>query len=314
MLQALILRAPIQVIFGDRNAALSHFAAVYELVRLKCGVDTFQRIDRRAVIWCEFHVCAAFQLPPTLAPTLPALSNHAANALASAARARGPRHRTPASALDRVLSAFHLVSAATSAAWTPVLMADPACKDAVAAVLDDAAHALLVELARPGARGWIDAVLLHAAHVYLWTALSNLPAGAQLNVMLLERLRGALEIGEGGGGHNGKDVCAALTRCGGGGIEAGGARALLWALVVGWFLAEKIWRKEESGRDGVRRAGAGAKLRGWFEDGIFELLRGSGGGRTKEEAAQMIAGFPATDEFRREWHSLLLQDRFCGWS
>ncbi|KAF4535030.1 uncharacterized protein LTHEOB_3005 [Lasiodiplodia theobromae] len=369
-------------IFGEKKAAISHLAGMRELVRLRGGIDTFQGIARRIIIWCEFYVCAAHHLLPTIAPIPPAPSSPvvddnddddtsspfpaAFRSLVSLTHsrtlARLPQHwHYPGSSptvfpLVRILHALHLVSTAKSAAWAPDLMPPGPSRDAVTSVLDDAGHSLLVQLAlsedesgivqvqdeeedddewreireEGGVRAneaegenaedrWLRVVLLHAAHVYLWATLSHIPPGAQMNVLFLERLRRALdleggdeggeEIGSGSRSGGGVSVRAALARCGG---EAG--EGLMWALAVGWYLADKIWIMAQSGKDQVRMAARGGMMLGWFEDRIAELLEAFGVGEEggTELAARVVADFPGTDEFRRGWHCLLLQQRFRG--
>ncbi|KAK0621077.1 hypothetical protein DIS24_g11470 [Lasiodiplodia hormozganensis] len=209
-------------------------------------------------------------------------------------------------------------------------------RETVAAVLDDAAHALLIEVARlrrdndndddgvgedggggeevvvvpvvmeqhgprrwgsddggdgedDAARRWARAVMLHAAHTYLWAQLSALPAHAQMNVTLLKRLRAAIESGAGVGAW-------VLS-----------LEALMWALAVGWFMAERA-----AGKTLLGQVGEADAMLGWFEDRILALLNVEGSFR-KDRAAEMISDFPATDEFRRKWHSLLLRDKFRQW-
>ncbi|KAB2572396.1 hypothetical protein DBV05_g8954 [Lasiodiplodia theobromae] len=382
-------------IFGEKKAAISHLAGMRELVRLRGGIDTFQGIARRIIIWCEFYVCAAHHLLPTIAPIPPAPSSPvvddnddddtsspfpaAFRSLVSLTHARTlarlPQHwldhdvyhassrrsTTAVFPLIRILHALHLVSTAKSAAWAPDLMPPGPSRDAVTSVLDDAGHSLLVQLAlsedesgvvqvqdegdeedeqwrwkegrveyeeqweNGGENGenaedrWLRVVLLHAAHVYLWATLSHIPPGAQMNVLFLERLRRALdleggdeggeEIGSGSRSGGGVSVRAALARCGG---EAG--EGLMWALAVGWYLADKIWIMAQSGKDQVRMAARGGMMLGWFEDRIAELLEAFGVGEEggTELAARVVADFPGTDEFRRGWHCLLLQQRFRG--
>ncbi|KAK0637649.1 hypothetical protein DIS24_g10623 [Lasiodiplodia hormozganensis] len=387
-------------IFGEKKAAISHLAGMRELVRLRGGIDTFQGIPRRIIIWCEFYVCAAHHLLPTIAPIPPAPSSPvvdddqdddtspfpaAFRSLVSLTHARtlsrlpqhwlhhddynhhGSRSRSSSSSsnatvfpLVRILHALHLVSTAKSAAWAPDLMPPGPSRDAVTSVLDDAGHSLLVQLAlsedesgvvqvqgegeddgegrreggvveheeqwRDGGENgenaedrWLRVVLLHAAHVYLWATLSHIPPGAQMNVLFLERLRRALDLEDGdeggeefvGGSRSGGGVSvrAALARCGG---EAG--PGLMWALAVGWYLADKIWIMAQSGKDQVRMAARGGMMLGWFEDRIAELLEAFGVGEEggTELAARVVADFPGTDEFRRGWHCLLLQQRFRG--
>lgn len=88
----------------------------------------------------------------------------------------------------------------------------------------------------------------------------------------------------------------------------------MWALAVGWYLADKIWIMAQSGKDQVRMAARGGMMLGWFEDRIAELLEAFGVGEEggTELAARVVADFPGTDEFRRGWHCLLLQQRFRG--
>ncbi|KAL1641013.1 hypothetical protein SLS58_006455 [Diplodia intermedia] len=355
------LGCTVAVFNGDKDVALSHLNGARELIRLRGGMDTFQRFNRRAVIWCELHVCAAYQLRPTLAPAAPpwpTTTNDgtttapspspfppALAALVSAAHARAassylPRHATTTTTtgrseqLSHILSALTLVSTSTTSAWqAAAFRADGAAKEAVAAALDDAAHALLVEQARlldnddrggggddgEGEEGeeeegyrWAHAVMLHAANAYLWAALTELPAHLQLHEALVGRLRGALEgSGVGGGGF----AAAGWTRrrgdgdCGDGAGGAGalGVEALMWALVVGWFVAERMGAKMKQ----LGLAGGGDEMVGWFEERILELLRAEGICE-KERAARMVEDFPATDLFKRKWHCLLLQDKFCG--
>lgn len=251
--------------------------------------------------------------------------------------------------ISRIFSALTLVSAATTEAWQAVLQQGESgsgsdntkyaatttttMRETVAAVLDDAAHTLLVEVARlrrdndddgvgagedggeeeeelvvvmehgprrwgsddggdgeeDAARRWARAVMLHAAHTYLWAQLSALPAHAQMNVTLLKRLRGAIESGAGVGAW-------VLS-----------LEALMWALAVGWFMAERA-----AGKTLLGQVGEADAMPGWFEDRILALLNVEGSFR-KDRAADMISDFPATDEFRRKWHSLLLRDKFCQW-
>ncbi|KAF4536446.1 uncharacterized protein LTHEOB_2207 [Lasiodiplodia theobromae] len=249
--------------------------------------------------------------------------------------------------ISRIFSALTLVSAATTEAWQAVLQQQQlggessggssddtkttTMRETVAAVLDDAAHTLLVEVARlrdnddgvgedgggeevvvpvvmeqqhgprrwgsddggdgedDAARRWARAVMLHAAHTYLWAQLSALPAHAQMNVTLLKRLRGAIESGAGVGAW-------VLS-----------LEALMWALAVGWFMAERA-----AGKTLLGQVGEADPMLGWFEDRILALLNVEGSFR-KDRAAEMISDFPATDEFRRKWHSLLLRDKFRQW-
>ncbi|KAL1614882.1 hypothetical protein SLS54_009436 [Diplodia seriata] len=382
-----------QTMFTDKPAALHHLAAVRELVRLKGGIATFDRFARRAVVWCELHVCAAYQLSPTIAPrpappppphanttTWPSSSSFPPAFLptVAAAHARTLAHlddssdssdffsnvhggSPPSSSpLAPILHALTLVSISTTAVWQPHFHPSPAARDAAAAVLDHAAHALLVQLAAlgdddegnrvdeiedddddgggdgddgsgrsNGHRLLYTAVLLHAAHVYLWAALSDLPAAAWMHGVFLERLRGAVLRFRAGATVLADDddeeeeedeAEEALWRQGTSEVvgsrgmqqrrrrqrqrgsllsyegEGGG---LLWALVVGWFAAE--------------RSGAMAKeLAAWFEDGIEELLLRGGDGDV-ERAARLVADFPGTDAFRRGWHCLLLRERFRAW-
>ncbi|KAL1633579.1 hypothetical protein SLS58_011031 [Diplodia intermedia] len=395
--------------FTDKPAALHHLAAVRELVRLKGGIATFDRFARRAVVWCELHVCAAYQLSPTIAPrpapppppphanttTWPSSSSFPPAFLptVAAANARTLAHldgspdsffnvhgssspSSPSSSpLAPILHALTLVSISTTAVWQPHFHPSPPARDAAAAVLDHAAHALLVQLAAldgddddegnrsssrvgeiededdedggggggrddddgssgsSGSKGnnrlppLYTAVLLHAAHVYLWAALSDLPAAAWMNVVFIERLRAALLRFRAGAvladdddddDDDEEEEQAEWRR---GTSEDVGSRSrgkqrrrrqqqrgssllslsrggLLWALVVGWFAAE--------------RTGAAAKgLAAWFEDGIEELLCGGDG--DVERAAGPVADFPGTDAFTRGWHCLLLRERFRAW-
>ncbi|OJD40274.1 uncharacterized protein BKCO1_1000556 [Diplodia corticola] len=275
--------------------------------------------------------------------------------------------------LTRIFHALHLVGAANSPAWVDALMAPGPTRDAVASVLDGAAHAVLVELAKgrradnggedggedggnwvggdwEGDNGcgwgggcggiageedaggvdaaghrWLRGVLLHAAHVYLRASLCQLPPAAPINVLFLERLWRALDAraGEGvadrreeeeeDGGCDGGGVCSDgeglrgnLARCEG--VEDGA----VWALAVGWYLADRVTTAARTGSDGFRMAARAGVLLAWFEDRIADCLlvfdaRGEEG---TERAARAVADFPGTDEFRREWHRLLLQERF----
>lgn len=228
-----------------------------------------------------------------------------------------------------------------AAATTTTTTTATTMREMVAAVLDDAAHTLLIEVARlrrdnddgggvgagaggggggggeeevvpvavvamehgprrwgsddggddeeDAARRWGRAVMLHAAHTYLWAQLSALPAHAQMNVTLLKRLRGAIESGAGVGAW-------VLS-----------LEALMWALAAGWFMAERA-----AGKTLLGQVGEADAMPAWFEDRILALLNVEGSFR-KDRAAEMISDFPATDEFRRKWHALLLRDKFRQW-
>ncbi|KAL0258452.1 hypothetical protein SLS55_005945 [Diplodia seriata] len=337
------LGCTVAVFNGDKHVATSHLAGARELIRLRGGMDTFQRFNRRAVIWCELHVCAAYQLRPTLAPapppwpltTSPSPFPPAFAAHVSAAHARAKASYLPPpppgkseqqhqqQQLTRILAALTLVSASTTSPWQPAFQASAAAKEGVAAALDDAAHALLVEQARlldrdDGDDGeeegdWAHAVMLHAANAYLWAALTELPAHLQLHKALDGRLRGALEGGVAAGGWTRR-----RRRRGDGGYGDGaggkgddgagalGVEALVWALVVGWFVAEKM---EAETKQALGRAGGGEEMVGWFEERILELLRAEGI-RDKERAARMIEDFPATDAFRRSWGTNTVQEQW----
>ncbi|KAK0640036.1 hypothetical protein DIS24_g9754 [Lasiodiplodia hormozganensis] len=378
----------------DEATAISHLRGGHELIRLRGGADTLERLVRRVISWCEYHSCAAHQLRPMLAPipppapwgssrssppSSPSSSSSTPTttttssrlspfptafvSLVSAAHARTAAHLppppppppppAPAPAgptgnhlLSRIFAALTLVGTAISAAWQPAFQAYSPAKEAAAAVLDDALYAVLVEVARlhddgrihdddddddddddgddgvvdgtaaaaaAAAQQWAHAVLLHAAHAYLWAALSDLPASPHMHDAFLSRLRGALEAGAareahpgggglsagwmwrpswvGGSGNNSKAIVAA------GPMDA---ETLMWVLAVGWFLADK------------RRAmyGGGEEMVGWFGDRVEELL-GVVGVCERESAVGMVRDFPGTDGFRVKWRALLRGERFC---
>ncbi|KAB2569044.1 hypothetical protein DBV05_g12280 [Lasiodiplodia theobromae] len=388
----------------DEATAISHIRGGHELIRLRGGADTLERLVRRVISWCEYHSCAAHQLRPMLAPipppapwgsscssscssspsspssssSTPTTSSRpspfpqAFVSLVSAAHARTAAHLPPPPPpspapvvsngrhlISRIFVALTLVGTAISAAWQPAFQAYSPAKEAAAAVLDDALYAVLVEVARlhqeeqkqqqeeeqqqqkkkddddddgDGAGGdeddeeeeddggpaqWAHAVLLHAAHAYLWAALSDLPASPHMHDAFLTRLRGALEAG--GAAHG------APVELSGGGLSAGwmwrpcsssngtraivvaagpmDAEALMWVLAVGWFLADK------------RRAmyGGGEEMLGWFADRVGELL-GVVGVCERESAVGMVRDFPGTDAFRVKWRALLREEKFCGLS
>ncbi|KAF4541603.1 uncharacterized protein LTHEOB_8598 [Lasiodiplodia theobromae] len=382
----------------DEATAISHLRGGHELIRLRGGTDTLERLVRRVISWCEYHSCAAHQLRPMLAPipppapwgsscssSCPSSSSPSSSSsstpttsasssrpspfpqafvsLVSAAHARTAAHLPPppppspapvgsnGHLISRIFAALTLVGTAISAAWQPAFQAYSPAKEAAAAVLDDALYAVLVEVARlhqeeqkqqqgeeeqqqqkkkkddddddgDGAGGdeddeeeeddggpaqWAHAVLLHAAHAYLWAALSDLPASPHMHDAFLARLRGALQgrkrargVQLGGGAEWMK------LRPGGSGtraIVAPGpmeAETLMWVLAVGWFLADK------------RRAmyGGGEEMVGWFADRVGELL-GVVGVCERECAVGMVRDFPGTDALRVKWEGLLRGEKFC---
>lgn len=239
------------------------------------------------------------------------------------------------SELSRIFAALTLVSLASTATWAPIVHADGPTREAVAAVLDDATYRLLVLCAVDGdddddllhhhdrddggdgdgeedededddATTWAQAVLLNAANAYVWAELSEIFTGTKGHDAMLRRLRRVLEGGVGvvtgpsaasihGGGGRG-EACALSVE------------AHMWALVVGWTLAEGTAAASEKLR------GTSAKedeMVGWFEDRVVELLR-EARIREIERAAELVRDFPGTDAFWAKWHRLLLSDRFRG--
>lgn len=237
------------------------------------------------------------------------------------------------SELNRIFAALTLVSLASTATWAPIVHADGPTREAVAAVLDDATYRLLVlcsvddEDDNNGDDGgdgegdddddddgitWAQAVLLNAANAYVWAELSEIFTGTKGHSAMLRRLRRVLE---GGVGVVTGPSSGPSARGGGGG--RGGAwgsgaalsvEAHMWALVVGWTLAEGLAAASEKLR------GTSAKedeMVGWFEDRVVELLK-EARIREIERAAELVRDFPGTDAFWAKWHRLLLSDRFRG--
>ncbi|KAK0609007.1 hypothetical protein DIS24_g12594, partial [Lasiodiplodia hormozganensis] len=246
----------------------------------------------------------------------------------------------PSSKLSRIFAALTLVSLASTTTWAPIVHADGPTREAVAAVLDDATYRLLVlcavddgeddndgedgdgdgeEEGDDGGEGededattWAQAVLLNAANAYVWAELSEIFTGTKGHSAMLRRLRRVLEGGVGvvtgplsgpsaggggGGGGGGRGSAAALS-----------VEAHMWALVVGWTLAEGLAAASEKLR------GTSAKedeMVGWFEDQVVELLK-EARIREIERAAELVRDFPGTDAFWAKWHRLLLGDRFRG--
>ncbi|KAK0640167.1 hypothetical protein DIS24_g9630 [Lasiodiplodia hormozganensis] len=403
--------------FGDKSAAIAHLSAVRELIRMRGGIDTFARVPRRIIIWCEYHGCAAHSLLPTLQPVTPTYTGtdddddahspfpRGFRALVSATHTRTLSHlpahwQSAAFPLNRIYHALHLVGIIASPPWEPALLASStAGRDAVAAVLDDAVFRLLVEMAKLSASSSssdpssespshlappststhppsslsssssssstsppsntnepathhddtssdneppipqsapsphhaaahdhpyhhhpTDLVMLHAAHAYLWTSNSYLPANTPMNYTLLTQLQAALILLE--------QTTAANT------TTPSSSRPpppsppppppiATWALAVGWTLAKKICSLKPQAEHG-----GGNVLLKWFADRLIDAFQqrwmmagGGGGGGARGAAASAAAGgssaaatayavsvmadFPGSDEFSRGWKCFL---------
>ncbi|KAF9630344.1 hypothetical protein BFW01_g906 [Lasiodiplodia theobromae] len=298
---------------------------------MRGGIDTFARVPRRIIIWCEYHGCAAHSLLPTLQPVTPTYTGtdddddahspfpRGFRALVSATHARTLSHlpahwQSAAFPLNRIYHALHLVGIIASPPWEPALLASStAGRDAVAAVLDDAVFRLLVEMAKLSASSSsssdpssessshlsppststsahvpassssssaslppsntndpathhddtssgneppisqsapsphhatadhdhpyhhhpTDLVMLHAAHAYLWTSNSYLPANTPMNYTLLTQLQAALILLE-------QTTTPSSSQSSSPPSPPPPPPVAIWALAVGWTLAKKI--------------------------------------------------------------------------
>ncbi|KAF9636627.1 protein of unknown function DUF1741 [Lasiodiplodia theobromae] len=332
-------------VFSDLPAALLHLRGARELVRLRGGIESFDGnvLARRAVTWCEWLVCAACDLYPTITPPVPppidatpvyprefveevrAVQGRTRGRLALCGVGSGGSRRMRR--LDGVFEALTLVSRATTGErWRRVFQAGGPEKDAVAVVLDWVGNALLVEVVRLVRGDAAEDVVVEVA------------GDGEDD-----------DDGEGAGeeGLDGEDegegwvyavllhaanayLCATLSE-----IPAISALNLVYLRRLRSALEGAIkgsnmqqWRGSSSGVEALdattlmwvlvvgwflaekTQAPGKAEFWFWFEARILDLF--SVMRIDEDQAAEMVEDFPATDLFRTKWRWLFLQEKFRG--
>ncbi|KAB2570952.1 hypothetical protein DBV05_g10383 [Lasiodiplodia theobromae] len=340
--------ACLQAVFSDLPAALLHLRGARELVRLRGGIESFDGnvLAWRAVTWCEWLVCAACDLYPTITPPVPppidatpvyprefveevqAVQGRTRGRLALCGAGSGGRGMRR---LDGVFEALTLVSRATTGErWRRVFQAGGPEKDAVAVVLDWVGNVLLVEVVRLVRGDAAEDVVVEVAG------------------------DGEDDDGEGAGeeGLDGEDdgegwvyavllhaanayLCATLSE-----IPAISALNLVYLRRLRSALEDAVkgsnthgagvqqWRGSSSGVEALdattlmwvlvvgwflaekTQAPGKAEFWFWFEARILDLF--SVMPIDEDQAAEMVEDFPATDLFRTKWRWLFLQEKFRG--
>lgn len=320
-------------------------------MRLRGGIDSFTAdgnvLARRAVTWCEWLVCAACDLYPTITPPAPPAleetlvfplefveevkvvhrKTRGRLALCGGGRGRGREGSRRMRRLDGVYEALTLVSLAVGERWRLVFQAGGPEKDAVAVVLDWVGNVLLVEVVRL-VRG-------DAEEVGGRVAGEGEDDGGGAG-------EGGLDADEGGGWvyavllHAANAyLCATLSE-----IPAISALNLVYLRRLRSALEDAVKGSNMHGA-GVQQLGASssgaealdaatlmwvlvvgwflaektqapgkAEFWFWFEARILDLF--SVMRIDEDQAAEMVEDFPATDLFRTKWRWLFLQEKFRG--
>lgn len=275
--------------FGAWKESQRHFQAMHAIVAARGGYSTLSSIAQRCLKWAEYHPCAA-QLTRPAFPRLPLLPLPFRLLKDSQAAHRRTMALLPPHFADTELSVVLLQLHQVSLGQVGYP------KPPVASVIDDAQYRLLNELARwverPAASPsavWVDLVysaVLHAAHTYVWGALTLSRSEMAMNGIFVTRIRDALKVS-----------CLIETWRSTASLES-----LLWVLFVGWTTASQ--------RRGDEEGAISAAM--WFLKMIVEAgeaLHISG----EEELCETLRAFPWSDRFCREpcsvlWNGFLHQE------